>query len=343
MKNNLYKYIFPFLIGFFVAVVIFAIFYCIGFTPRNILSTVSPDLENRLDSGKYKFVNPLLERAYGNEEESLKWFPAERKLKTTLEDIIYEDSDMNVAVFFLNLKNSGWFSINAADTFIPASLLKLPMLISYYKLNEDEVGLLDQKITYQGADYNNLRKVGNLGNGTIKPGATYTVKELMKEMIVNSDNNALQLLYKYRQDSLTSVFSDMKISLPKTDTEISEKDFVTVRDIGRFLLVLYNASYLSAKDSEEALKILSQSSFKDGLVAGVPKNILVSHKFGERELEEENKNLKTELHDCGIVYHPQIPYIVCVMTKGKDINLQKLKIQKISKAIYDGVDSFSSK
>ncbi len=341
MKSNVYKHIALLIIGFFMGgLVVIGILYTRIFPVVSSVFNVGPFAsDSRLDTGQYKFIKPLLNSGYGNEEETLKWFPAERKLKNLVEDVVAERPDIKVGVFFLNLNNSGWFSINAADTFIPASLLKLPMLISYYKLQETEKDLLDQKITYQGKNFN---RVKNLGNGTIVPGQTYTVKELMKEMIINSDNNALQLLYKYRQDSLKSIFTDMKISLPATDGEIAEKDFVTTRDIGRFLLVLYNASYLSRENSEEALTILSQAVFKDGIVAGVPSNIVVSHKFGERELIETGRKKKIELHDCGIVYHPNIPYIVCIMTKGGDLNSEKLQIQKISKIIYDGVDKFSS-
>ena len=54
-----------------------------------------------------------------------------------------------------------------------------------------------------------------------------------------------------------------------------------------------------------------------------------------------DRSLKIELHDCGIVYHPQNPYIICIMTKGGDINSEKLQIQKISKAVYNGVSEFS--
>ncbi len=336
MKDLINKYKLL-VIGFvFGGVIVFLFSYAGFFTDIYKNSPINAD--SRLDNGKYKFIKPILNSGYGNEEETLKWFPAERKLKILVQDVMAERSDIKTGVFFLNLKNSGWFSVNASDTFIPASLLKLPMLISYYKLHETEKDLFEQKIIYQGKDFNTVQ---NLGNGTITPGRTYTVKELMIEMIINSDNNALQLLYKYRKDSLRSIFDDMKIPLPSTDGEIAEKDFVTTRDIARFLLVLYNASYLSPENSEEALQILSKAVFKDGIVGGVPNDVVVSHKYGERELFQGDKSLKIELHDCGIVYHTKTPYILCIMTKGGNLNSEKLQIQKISKKIYDAVNEFS--
>lgn len=340
MKNNIQKNIYPLIIGFASGCGVIILLYSVGFF--NLIngplrgSPITAD--SRLETGKYKFIKPILNSGYGNEEEALKWFPAERKMKTLVQDVIAENPNIETGVFFLNLKNSGWFSVNASNTFIPASLLKLPMLMSYFKLSETEKDLFDQKITYEGKDFNSTQ---NLGNGTIIPGNTYSIKELMEEMIINSDNNALQLLYKYRKDSLRSIFDDMKIPLPYTDDEIASKDFVTTRDIGRFLLVLYNASYLTPGDSEEALKILSKAVFKDGIAAGIPSDITVSNKYGERQLMQGEKSLRIELHDCGIVYHPRTPYILCVMTKGGDLDSEKLHIQKISKKIYDAVDDFS--
>ena len=334
VKKNIVPVSIGFIAGVFVVVLTI---YFISLFSGSRFSPFSAD--DRLNTSKYTFIKPILNSGYGDEDESLKWFPAERKLKRSVEDIVSERSDIDTGVFFLNLKNSGWFSVNPSTTYIPASLLKLPMLISYFKLHEIEKDLFEKEIMYEGKDFNTVRTIGT---GTIVPGKVYTVKELMNEMIINSDNNALQLLYQYRKKSLVSIFTDLSIPLPPTDAEIADKDFVTTRDIGRFLLVLYNASYLSAEDSEQALQILSKTLFKDGIVAGVPSTTVVSHKFGERQQKLSDKSIKVELHDCGIIYHPQTPYILCVMTKGKDINAQKIQIQKISKIIYDAVNTFSS-
>ncbi len=344
MKQYIKKSIPPFFIGLTIGIIA-------TFPIARVNNTHSNDhseqegyhnrIDERLNNNKYQFTKPLLNSDFGEEKETLKWFPTERQLKNTIQDITAENPDIETAVFFLNLDNSGWFSVNANNTFIPASLLKLPMLLSYYKLREQQKDLFEQIIVYQGTDYNNQRKVGNLGNGYIKSGEKYTIKELLNEMIVNSDNNALELLYEYRKDSLRNIFSDLNIALPKNDTEIATNDFMTVRDISRFLLVLYNASYLSAEDSDEALKILSKSTYKEGLVSGVPDGIPVSHKFGERELDQNLTTKNIELHDCGIIYHPQIPYITCVMTKGQNLELQKAQIQKISKTIYSAITNYT--
>ncbi len=87
--------------------------------------------------------------------------------------------------------------------------------------------------------------------------------------------------------------------------------------------------------SAKALTYLVNSEFKEGIAGGVPSEIKVAHKFGERTLSADLKHL----HDCGIVYYPDNPYILCVMTRGN--NYQELSniIKTISKMTYDEVES----
>lgn len=86
--------------------------------------------------------------------------------------------------------------------------------------------------------------------------------------------------------------------------------------------------------SSKALDMLSRSLFQSWLVTGVPQSTIVSHKFGERNIWDGK-----QLHDCGIVYYPSNPYILCVMTRGYDYDTLAYIIQNISKSIYDEVDS----
>lgn len=98
---------------------------------------------------------------------------------------------------------------------------------------------------------------------------------------------------------------------------------------------IYNGSLLNKENSNKVLEWLSQSKFKDGLVAGVPGSVMIAHKFGERLLEDNTK----QLHDCGIVYYPDNPYLLCVMTHGNDYEKLEKVIQDISKMVYTEVDS----
>jgi beta-lactamase class A len=87
--------------------------------------------------------------------------------------------------------------------------------------------------------------------------------------------------------------------------------------------------------SEKALSILSLSQYFQGLVAGVPNNIKIAHKFGERKF---NNTGETQLHDCGIIYAPKTPYLLCVMTKtNNNIDSASNVIKKISQTVYQKI------
>ena len=70
-------------------------------------------------------------------------------------------------------------------------------------------------------------------------------------------------------------------------------------------------------------------------MAELPNDIVVAHKFGERDLEDNTK----QLHDCGVVYYPQNPYLICIMTHGQSYKSLERIIQHISGKVYKEVDS----
>jgi len=105
-------------------------------------------------------------------------------------------------------------------------------------------------------------------------------------------------------------------------------------------VVLYNTGYLSKERSQLALTLLSQSTFREGLVAGVPEGTSVAHKFGRKVFDDGQDS---HLHDCGIVYHPSMSYILCVMTTGTDYENEKRAIAEVSQAVYEGISALHLK
>jgi hypothetical protein len=99
-----------------------------------------------------------------------------------------------------------------------------------------------------------------------------------------------------------------------------------------------NVTYLSSEYSERALKLLSETTYLNGLVAGVPKGVTVAHKFGEHVFSAKGVATGVELSDCGIVYYPAHPYLLCVMTSVKDEVTAATIIANISKVTYSAVD-----
>ena len=153
-------------------------------------------------------------------------------------------------------------------------------------------------------------------------------------MIVHSDNAALFVLLSHvNPAALDGIYKELLISAPDS---LKPDDWLTVREYSSFFRVLYNASYLNKAMSEKALSLLSQIDFQNGIVAGVPAGTTVAHKFGERRLAG---GAQAQLHDCGIVYYPRQPYLLCVMTRGDDLSKLADVIKDISAAVHREVDA----
>lgn len=330
MNTQLKQYIFPAFVGFLIGVVLTSALAYVWKVKEHSRKFPVSTLFSKDDG--FKFIKPSLFSQFTSQEDSLGWYPYEVDLKKEVQSIIDKNSDIEVGFYFHDLSNLSWFGINENQGFIPASLLKVPMAISYYKLHESNPNLFQEKILYQGMDYDKMQNINTPTN--ITPGNEYTVKQLLDEMIINSDNNALQLLYSYKKESLKQVFSDLQTPLPDNDIDIAQSDFLSTKDLGKFFLILYNSTYLNQKNSEELLELLSTTSYSDGLRAGVPSDVTVSHKFGERTLSVGDKTVK-EFHDCGIVYLPGKPYKLCMMSKGDDLEKLQSVVREISKTVYD--------
>jgi beta-lactamase class A len=167
------------------------------------------------------------------------------------------------------------------------------------------------------------------GEKYLKKGDKKTIAEIVEYMIKYSDNNAVYILGKnIDKNILLNTYRDLGIEFPSLPSYT-----ISVRTYSSFYRILYNATYLSKEYSEKALKLLSELEFRDGLVAGVPEDVKVSHKFGERNLGDGKK----QIHDCGIVYYSKTPYLLCIMTRGKENNELVRAVAKISKIVFDEI------
>jgi beta-lactamase class A len=280
-------------------------------------------------AGGFQFINPLLECKGDEVGKELK--PFKDKVVNLVNGFIDDKDASKIAVYFRDMNNGPWFGINENENFIPASLLKVPVMISYLKKIEREGKLLDEVIVDDKEYINNFQYV--VPEQEVKVGEKHTVEDLVFRSIVYSDNIAATLLMENSKKfgiSMQSIYDELGIKYT-----LGSDDNMNVKGYASFFRILFNASYLNAEISDGALQLLSETKFKNGIVAGVPENIKVAHKFGEKPFNNQDK----QLHDCGIVYYPEHPYLLCIMSKGSDFLTLEKDIQKISKLIYDEVDA----
>jgi len=105
--------------------------------------------------------------------------------------------------------------------------------------------------------------------------------------------------------------------------------------------VLYNATYLSRAYSEKALEILAQAKYAPGLVAGVPAETAVAQKYGEAFDQSNPSQPQITLSNCGVIYHPTHPYILCVMTKGGNLDDLNKAVAAISSVTWKAVNDYA--
>lgn len=277
------------------------------------------------DVFNYKFTSPLLD--CDDSTSNITNAIIKEALQTTKEIITQKlatKEAAEIAVYFRELNDGPWFGIDEDSNFLPGSLLKVPLLISVLKKSEQNPRLLKKEIVYKKDDQLNIKQHYMFGL-PLEVGKKYLVEDLLNKMIEKSDNEAANLLLKsLTYEEISDSYTDLGLHTP-------DSAGVSTRTYASFFRILYNASYLSKQNSEYALDLLSKTDFLNGLAAGLPDDIVVAHKFGEKGIQGSDI---VQLHDCGIVYYKTNPYILCVMTKGKDFDILSQIIAQISRNIY---------
>lgn len=290
------------------------------------------------DKSEFKYISPNL--FCGNEYVVSK--SAYASMKDTIVKLIKEKQNKGqastVSVYFRDLEDGPTLGIDEHDTYAPASLLKIPLFLTYLSVEDEVPGFLKTELSYQ--ESSEELKQYFPPSKEIEQNKSYTLDEMLESMIRYSDNRAYYVLISYIQkispnntNLVERTFLDLGILTPKNfaDQTISVKSYASI------FSQLYYSSFFSKKEfSEKALNLLAETDFEQGLVSGVPKDITIAHKFGERS---DLPNGEVQLHDCGIVYYPENPYLLCVMTRGKNFEKLSETIGEISKIVYEEFDS----
>jgi beta-lactamase class A len=283
------------------------------------------------EGGYYKFINPLLECEVAKGTIDSKKQNFEKELGSLVEKEIAEGKLSKMSVYFRDLNNGPTFGVNEDEPFLPASLLKVPVMMAYFVYAENDPAILNKEILFEkkielapGAQFIKPSQEIQVGN-------IYTVEQLIEATIKYSDNQAVFLLY----DNLPGQqFFELYQLLGVDDSVLKESEgTLSVKQYSRFLRILFNASFLNRYYSEKALKLLSETEYENALVAGLPKGIVVAHKFGESGFQERER----QLHDCGIIYYPNHPYLLCLMSRGKELSGLESSISDVSRFVYQKI------
>jgi len=284
--------------------------------------------EEQIRTKGQKFTSPLLECSEIRPLRVDLFSKLEDVLTSTVPQEIDKDG-VEVSVYLRDLTNGGWLEIGSKELYQPASLMKLPTLIAAYK-RYDTTPEYFNEVAEASLVFGKNATQNIISGEPLAEGQEVTIGDLVRRTVLFSDNMAHDTLAgRLGIIRIESVLEDFGIP-PLTTVEEYK---ISPRIYARFLRILYNSTYLSQKSSEELLTLLTKSKFDKGIRAGVPKNVTVASKFGERVMNIEGVK-KFQLHDCGIVYASR-PYILCIMTRGPSFEPLYEKISGVSKLVYD--------
>lgn len=281
--------------------------------------------ENSFDSFvlKYPFIDPA--RNFVDQKHFITNIQPLRK--SLLSYVAEQKEDVDIGIYFEFLNTGANISINQEMRFFPASLIKMPTALAVMNKVEKGEWKLTNELVLFPEDVNGA--YGDLYKQPI--GTKFTIEELMKELLINSDDTAHRILVRNLDDQ---IYQNILDGLGITD--LIDKNYnVTAKEYSRIFRSLYSSSFLGKEYSQTLLKWLTETPFNNFLGQSVPSDVVFSHKIGEHDQE------RTYL-DSGIVYIPNRPYIITVMVKVKNGQQSKAEevMKYISKASYDYINQY---
>lgn len=277
---------------------------------------------------EYRLISPLLDCRFSSPEMA----PLKQKISNFINDQKGKGNAKEVTVY-LKLLNSGeWLTINPDVKYSAASLIKVPHMIGLMRQAQRHLESLYQELEFKEQ---HTDAIPEIVDEEIIIGQKYSVLDLIRRMIVYSDNQAASLLFTNIADE-EKIWGKLFFELGMSDQMeqlMNIENSMTAEQVALFFNILYNSTYLNRDLSELSLEILAHSKFKDGIRKGIGDNgIIVASKFGERKYYDV-----AQLHDVGIVYYDENPYLICIMTRGNDYEKLKLSLSGISEIVFQNI------
>jgi beta-lactamase class A len=244
-------------------------------------------------------------------------------LKKSIVEVVSNPSLQGTyAIYVEDLTTGSWVGLNEREKYFPASLAKMPIIVAIYKQIQEGTLTLNQAIVIESRDIDT--RFGPLA--FTESGASFTIADLIKYALVQSDNTAARaLLRQLTVDEVMEARLAMGLDWPKAQDDVTR---ASPKEYANMFRSLYVSSYLRRAFSNEILSLLADTPFDEQLAAGLPTGVRMSHKYGVTTEEDST-------HDCGIVYLPNHHYLICAMSKGAGVEEANQVIALLSKETYE--------
>lgn len=217
--------------------------------------------------------------------------------------------DGDISVYYKNLATESSVSVNPDKKYYMASLYKVILVL--YLLDEIDNGR---------ASFND--RIGT---------SSATLDFAIDKIITESNNEFAQTLatqYGWKQIEQT-----MKKKLG-IDFSFDSDLQISVRNVEKIFEEIAYSLNISDDDSQYLLLLMNNQKKTNKLPKYLPKNIYAHNKTGEFE---------DYSHDAGIFYTPKANYILIFMSKSKNPGATDELMAKMSKEIYDTLNTATEK
>lgn len=273
----------------------------------------------------YKNIQPVV--SVESKVESEKLAPLKSELNQLLDSLKQAGTLSDASIYLKHLNKGYWMSINSDLRFHPASLMKVPLMLAVLKTVEADPSTLGKKITHHHQD-GKVMLPQHFQGKAIQEDKTYTLHELLYYCIAESDNHATHALEtNIDLQNVINLFGDIDLPIP----DLHNNDYtITAGEYSSFISAIYFSAFISPELSEYASELMANSSFKAGISSGLPTGTKSWRKFGEWSRPGQ----AVELHESGVVYVDGRPFLLTVMTKGKDLDGLSKVLGHIAKIVY---------
>jgi beta-lactamase class A len=236
-------------------------------------------------------------------------------LEARLRDVLGDDADA-YGIVVKSLEDGHGAVINPDKVFYAASLFKVAVL--YEVFHQQSLGLLDFQEELLVTPYYASFDLGTLPVGVCE---SISIEQALHAMTAFSDNTSAVLL----QDRVGSANINASMeALGLTTTRLLTDDLpTTAADMALLMEMIARGQAVDAEASQEMVNLLAGEELDNGLRAGVPQDTLVAHKTG---------NWSNATHDAGIVYVPDAPYVIAILSEKP---YETVLTAKLSAAVFE--------
>ena len=254
-----------------------------------------------------------------------------KALRLQLNSLMRQYPMIKPAIYVWEYENGTYVDINGDKLYSAASIIKLPVLVRLFKSIE-----AGQLTIYDEMPLTNYYKSG--GSGSLQyaqTGRKYTIDQLAKTMIQDSDNTSTNMIMSKigGMDDVNIGLRDWGISTTYVRTwlpDLGGTNKTTAKDIAKILYNLDNPGFLNINSREYIIDYLSHVKNNRLIAAGLGDGALFIHKTGD---------IGTMLGDAGIVYAQNGKKYIVVILANRPHNAPQGKdfIVKASELIYKSI------